>query len=588
MFDLVIKGGTIFDGTGAEGFSADIGIADGKITEIGIINETSSEILKADGAIITPGFIDIHTHYDGQATWDQTFSPSIYHGVTTVVMGNCGVGFAPVRKGSESRLINLMEGVEDIPGSALSEGIKWNWQTFPEYMNFLEQMPHAIDFLTLVPHDAVRIFAMGERGEAMANATDEDIALMAKILRESLEAGAVGFSTGRTDNHRTMEGKPTPSSESNELELARLAQEFQKFNHGVIQVVSDFDLLSGESNFAAEFDLIEILARNSGKPVSLTWLERDPGKEQWKAIQRRTEIANERGLQIYLQTAARGIGIITGLDTNLHPFSGFPTFKKFSQLPSKELAAKLREPEIKNAILTEKKDNLAGDGSSIPPIVDIILAQIEMISARMFPLLDDVDYEPELADSFYVRAKLKGIRPIEAIYDYLSDGDGSNLIYFPIFNYATNSLDTVWEMLNHPAALLGLSDGGAHVATICDASFPTTMMSFWTKDRKKELKMSIVRAVEMLTSRNAKYLGLKDRGEIKVGMKADLNVIDYNNLKVLKPELKRDLPAGGKRFVQKSQGYLATIVNGKFAVKDGEISDQRSGKLVRVRQSLKP
>jgi N-acyl-D-aspartate/D-glutamate deacylase len=583
MYDLIIKAGKIYDGSGGESITADIAVKEGKIVEIGRINSLTKEKFSADGAIVTPGFVDIHTHYDGQATWDETFSPSVYHGVTTVVMGNCGVGFAPVRKGSEERLINLMEGVEDIPGSALSEGIRWNWETFPEYMNYLDSLPHTIDFLTLVPHDVLRIFVMGERGEALEDAQENDIQQMKTLLIEAIAAGAIGFSTGRTDNHRTAEGKATPASEATKRELTEIAQAFQYFNYGVVQLVSDFDLLVSPQHFDAEFELVEALAESAKRRLSMTWLEREPGREQWKQIQKRTEQANSKGLEIYLQTATRGIGIITGLETNLHPFSGFPTFKSFSNLPLAEIARRMRENEIKQKILSEKPERLAGDGSSIPPIVDIILTQIEMLSVRMFPLTDEVNYEPVVTDSFYFKAKTKGIKAIEAIYDYLSEGDGTNLIYFPIFNYATNSLDTVWEMLNHPHALVGLSDGGAHVATICDASYSTTLLSYWTRDRKQSEKISLERAVEMLTSRNARYLGLKDRGEIKVGMKADINVIEFEKLRALQPELKRDLPAGGKRFVQQAEGYVATFVNGKAITDFGKITDNRPGRLVRVK-----
>ena len=583
MLDLKILGGTIIDGTGGQPFTADIGVRDGKIISVGTITEAADQTVDATGALVTPGFVDIHTHFDGQVTWDESFTPSIYHGVTTCVMGNCGVGFAPVRKGEEQRLISLMEGVEDIPGSALSEGIRWGWQGFPEYLDALERQPHSIDFLAQVPHDPIRMFVMGQRAEANQTATEDDIIAMRALVREAMEAGAAGFSIGRTDNHRTAEGKWTPSSEATVQELTGLAEALKGLNHGVIQAVSDFDLLRAPERFDAEFDLIDAMAEVSGKPLSMTWLQREPGAQQWRQIQTRVEAANQRGLTMKLQTAARGIGVINGLDASFHPFIGFPSYKALHHLPLAERAARMRDPEIRARILSEKSEMLAGDGSSVPPLVDILLAQIDLLSARLFPLGEDLNYEPELKDSFLAQAKMRGIRPIEALYDYLAAGDGTNLIYFPIFNYGTNSLDVVAEMMRHPDCLSGLSDAGAHVGTVCDASFPTSLLSYWTRDRQRGDKLSLPQVVEMMTSRNARYIGLHDRGLVQAGMKADLNVIDYQNLKLTKPELVRDLPAGGKRFVQKANGYVATVVSGVAATGNGQITDARPGQLVRMK-----
>lgn len=583
MLDLKLTGGTVIDGSGGQPFTADIGVRDGKIVSVGAITEAADQTVDATGAIVTPGFVDIHTHFDGQVTWDENFTPSIFHGVTTCVMGNCGVGFAPVRNGEEQRLINLMEGVEDIPGSALSEGIRWGWQSFPEYLDALERQPHSIDFLAQVPHDPIRMFVMGERAEANHAATEDDINAMRGLVREALEAGAAGFSIGRTDNHRTAEGKWTPSSEATVQELTGLAEALKGLNHGVVQVVSDFDLLRAPERFDAEFDLVEAMAVASGKPLSMTWLQREPGAQQWRQIQARVEAANQRGLTMKLQTAARGIGVINSLDASFHPFIGFPTYKTLHHLPLAERAARMREPEIRARILSEQSEKLAGDGSSVPPLVDILLAQIDLLSARLFPLGDDLNYEPELKDSFLAQAKMRGIRPIEALYDYLAAGDGTNLIYFPIFNYGTNSLDVVAEMMKHPACLTGLSDAGAHVGTVCDASFPTSLLSFWTRDRQRGEKLSLSQVVEMMTSRNARHIGLRDRGLVQAGMKADLNVIDYANLKLTKPELVRDLPAGGKRFLQKANGYIATFVSGVAVTHDGKVTDARPGHLVRMK-----
>ena len=581
MLDLKITGGTIVDGDGGEPFVADVGVRDGAIVEIGRVTEAARREVDAAGAIVTPGFVDIHTHFDGQITWDESLTPSIYHGVTTCVMGNCGVGFAPVRRGEEERLVNLMEGVEDIPGTALSEGVRWGWTSFPEYMAALERMPHSIDFAAQVPHDPIRMFVMGSRAEANEAATEEEIAAMRALVREALEAGAIGFSTGRTDNHRTAEGKWTPASEASLRELTGIVEAFRGRSRGVVQIVSDFDLLRAPENFDREFDLVEAMAAASGRPLSMTWLERQPGGEQWKQIRARVEQAHARGLAMRMQTAARAIGVINGLDASFHPFIGFPSYKAIAGLPLAERAARMRDPEVRARILAEKSERLAGDGSAIPPLVDILLAQIDLLAARLFPLGADLDYEPPLSRSFLAQARARGVRPIEALYDYLAEGDGTNLIYFPIFNYNGGSLDTVLEMLRHPLALSSLSDAGAHVGTVCDASFPTSMLAYWTRDRQGD-RLALPQAVEMLTARNARYLGLADRGLVRVGMKADLNVIDYPRLALGRPELVRDLPAGGKRFVQKARGYLATIVSGEIVAANGAITDARPGRLLRA------
>lgn len=584
MLDLLIKGATVIDGTGAEPFVADVGVRDGRIVAVGQITEAARETVDAHGLWLTPGFVDIHTHYDGQVTWDANFTPSIYHGVTTLVMGNCGVGFAPVRPGHQDDLIKLMEGVEDIPGAALHEGIRWDWESFPQYMDALDKTPRSLDYLVQVPHDPLRMYVMGERAVAKQAATADDIAAMRKLLHEALQAGAAGFSTGRSDNHRTSEGKETPAAEASEAELVGLAGAFEGIPHGVLQVVSDFDLMQGPQRFDAEFDLVEQMARASGKPLSMTWLQRDPGGEQYEAIRSRVDAAVAAGLPLFLQAAVRGIGVINGLDASFHPFMGFPGYKEVAHLPLAERAAALREPARKARILAEKSDRLAGDGTAIPPLVDILLARIDLISGRMFALDDKLNYEPSVMQSFLVQAKQRGIPPLEALYDHLAGGDGSHLIYFPIFNYNSGSLAAVRQMLDHPRVLSSLSDAGAHVGTVCDASFTTFMLTHWVQGRA-EGKLPLERAVEMLTRRNARYLGLKDRGEIAPGQRADLNLIDPQRLSVGTPALVRDLPAGGKRFLQKAEGYVATWVAGVAVQREGEITAERPGRLVRMGRS---
>ncbi|MBI3368076.1 MAG: amidohydrolase family protein [Burkholderiales bacterium] len=581
MLDWLIEGGTVVDGNGGAPFTADVGVRDGRIVAVGKITEAARERVDANGAWVTPGFVDIHTHYDGQATWDETFSPSIHHGITTVVMGNCGVGFAPVRRGHEADLIKLMEGVEDIPGSALAKGIRWNWQSFAQFMDALDAMPHSLDYLVHVPHDPVRMAVMGERAFTQQAASEADIAAMRAVVREALQAGAVGFSTGRSDNHRTSEGKETPAAEATAAELCGIAGAFEGLSHGVVQVVSDFDVLRGAERFDAEFDLVEQLARAAKRPLSMTWLQRDPGGAQWQAVRERVDAAVAAGLPLYLQTAARGIGVINGLDASFHPFMGFPAFKEIAKLPLAERAAAMREPARKARVLAEQSEPMAGDGTPIPPLVDILLARIEQISGRMFPLGDAPDYEPTVMQSFLVRAKQRGVSALEALYDHLAEGDGTNLIYFPIFNYNDGSLAAVRSMLEHPRALAGLGDAGAHVGTICDASFSTFMLTHWVQ-RRSQGRMAIERAIEMLTRRNARYLGLTDRGVIAAGQRADLNLIDPRRLALTKPRLVRDLPAGGKRFVQSAEGYLGTWVAGHCVQREGTITDERPGRLVRA------
>ena len=581
MLDTRIRGATIVDGSGGEPYRGDIGIRAGCIVEIGSVGAARTTI-DVDGALATPGFVDIHTHFDGQVSWDDTLSPSVLHGVTTCVMGNCGVGFAPLRRGEEQRLINLMEGVEDIPGSVLADGIDFRWETFPEYMSAIDAMPHSIDFAVQVPHDALRLYVMGDRAEDLEPATTADIEAMRVIVRDAIAAGAAGFSTGRTDIHLTAKGQWTPSSEATRDELCAIASVLAEAGKGVLQVVSDFNLFRSEADFDREFDLVDAMAEaGGGRPLSMTWLQRVPGEQQWRAIERRVTSAAQRGLDLKLQTAARGIGVITGLDTSFHAFTGVPSYKAISSLPLAERAARMRDPELRARILSEPSEPLAGDGSPVPPFVDRMLAQIDALSGRMFPMQGQVDYEPAPDKSFLAIARRTGCRPLEAIYDYLAHGDGSNLIYFPVFNYAGGNLDVVHEMLNHPRALASLSDAGAHVGTICDASFPTTMLALWCRDRQGE-RLEIPQVVHMLSARNADHMGFSDRGRLATGQRADINLIDFDRLGLPPPAVVRDLPAGGRRLLQGAAGYLATLVNGEVVQEAGRITEARPGRLLRT------
>jgi len=581
MMDTIIKNGTLVDGTGSPGVRADIGIRGGRIAAIGAIGASAAEIVDASGCIVTPGFVDLHTHYDGEVTWDHELAPSVWHGVTTVLMGNCGVGFAPVQRGKEHELIKLMEGVEDIPGSALAEGIDFRWTSFGEYMDVLAARETTVDVMAQVPHDPLRLFVMGDRGKHREDATDDDVRQMTALLREALEAGAAGFSTGRTDNHRTADGLATPSADAKTEELVALMGAFGGLGRGVVQVVSDFDLLHGPERFDAEFDVVDAVARASGRPTSVSWMQRWPGTEQWERMAKRTEQAVGAGLDIRLQCAPRGIGVIIGIESTFHPLIAFPSFWPLVGLPPAECAARLRDPELRAKILSESPQKQAGDGSSIPPLVDILLQKIEMIAFRFFPMGDVPSYEPAIEQSIGAIAASKGVRALEVLYDTLAEGDGKSLIYFPIFNYVEGNLDAVGKMLHHPRALWGLSDAGAHVGTICDASSSTTLIAHWARDRERE-RLPLETAIEMLSSRNARQLGLIDRGVLSVGRRADVNVIDVAKLALKKPYAAHDLPAGGRRLLQRAVGFVGTWVNGVRVARDGELTGNTPGRLKRA------
>lgn len=581
-YDLLIRGGTIIDGTGRPGQLGDVGIVGGRIVAVGTCEGAARREIDAAGAIVTPGFTDIHTHYDGQVSWDDTLAPSVLHGVTTVVMGSCGVGFAPVRDEDHGRLIELMEGVEDIPGSALAEGLTWGWSSFESYMDRIDAFPHAIDFAVQVPHDALRMFVMGERALADAVATDDDIEQMRQLTRRALEAGAVGFSTGRSDNHRTARGQATPASEADARELCGIARAFTGLGHGVLQAVSDFDCLVGDTNFQAEFDAIEAMAAAAdGHPLSVSLMQRDQSPEQWRWIIARAEQAAARGVTIRLQVAPRPIGVLLGLEATFHPFIGYPSYKAICALPRSERVARMRDPEFRKRLLAETTDRVAGDGSSIPPLADHLLARIDMISRRMYRLGERPEYEPDPRSCLAAEAAATGRTALEVIYDALLEDDGRALLYFPLYNFTGVDLEVVHEMLTHPLALPGLSDGGAHVGTICDASFPTYLLMHWGRDRPRG-RLPIERLVQMQAFDTARYVGFTDRGAIAVGQRADLNVIDLERLALTRPTLVHDLPAGGRRLMQHAVGYRATIVAGEVVVQDGQLTAARPGRLVRA------
>ncbi|MBK9262585.1 MAG: amidohydrolase family protein [Polyangiaceae bacterium] len=580
MYDVKIVGGLICDGTGKTRFGGDIGIRDGKIVDVGACPENARRVLDARGAIVAPGFTDIHTHYDGQISWDPLLEPSVVHGVTTCVMGNCGVGFAPVRPSDHDKLITLMEGVEDIPGSALSEGITWGWESFSEYMDVLAKTPRTIDYICQVPHDALRVYVMGDRAVAEEAATDDDIAAMRALLRDALTSGAAGFSTGRSDNHRSATGKPTPASEARGNELNGIVRAFEGLSHGVLQAVSDFDMMQGPDRFSHEFDLLEQMAQSAGRPLSVSTMQRDHAARQWESIFERAQAAVRAGLDIRCQVAPRAIGVMLGLTATFNPFMGFPTYKSIAKIPLAERAAKMRDPAIRATILAEKSDKVAGDGSPLPPLADFFLANLDLIAMRLFRLGESPNYAPNVQTSLAGEAIRSGKPVLAVVYDALLENDGQALLYFPLYNYTEMNLDVVRRMLMHPLALPGLGDAGAHVGTICDASFPTFLVSHWGRDHA-DSGISLERAIQMQAFDTARHLGLHDRGAIAPGQKADINIIDLDNLRLLHPAMKRDLPAGGQRLMQHAEGYVATLVSGTVVAEHGRFTGQTPGRLVR-------
>jgi N-acyl-D-aspartate/D-glutamate deacylase len=590
MLDTLIKGGTVIDGSGVESFLADVGLRDGRIVSVGFIDEAARETVDARGLHVLPGFVDIHTHYDGQASWDETFSPSIYHGVTTVVMGNCGVGFAPIRPGQQEVLIDLMEGVEEIPGSALTEGMRWNWESFTDYCQALDAMPHSLDYMTLVPHDCLRLYVMGERAGRGEQANADDIVQMQHLLRQALLDGAAGLAIGSTETHRTSRGNMTPSFEVSPTELNALALVLHDLPYRVIQGISDFASPRGDpkeekQRFDREYGKLEDMARIAGRPLSVTWMDRVIAPQQSHWLGEASLKSADKGITIRLQASPRGIGVLNGLDTTLNLLSAFPTYQALAHLPAAQRAVQLRDPAIRARILAESPVRLSVPGSSVPPLADYVVAHFDRIAFTLFPLLPDgsgsMDYEPLPERSFGAQAKAQGVSARALMYDHLAAGVGSNLVYFPIHNYLQGSLDRVREMLLHPHVLCALGDGGAHVGTICDASNTTTMLAHWGMQRSRGPKLPLPLVVQMLSQRNAQHMGLLDRGVIAAGMKADLNLVDLSALALTMPDIVRDLPQGGRRMVQKSRGYIATYVSGQAVIRDGVPTMARPGRWAR-------
>ena len=565
MYDLIIKNGTVYDGTGRKPFFADVAIKGNKIVAIGELEESSKEVIDAKGKIVAPGFVDIHTHYDGQVTWDPYLRPSTYHGVTTVVMGNCGVGFSPCKPEERDWLISLMEGVEDIPGTALHEGINWQWESFPEYLDTLEGKPLAIDVGTQIPHGAVRAYVMGQRGIDREEASQEEIEQMSQIVKEAIEAGAFGFSTSRTEKHKDSSGALTPSITAHKNELVSIAKSLGEIKSGVLQGISDF------YDFETEFNIFKEMSESSGRPISITVEQMDQRPDWWHQLLDGIEEAQGEGINMYGQVPPRATGINMGLTATLNPFTFYPSFYELSKQSLEEKVAAMKDPAFKEKLLSEDPVSIGN------PLVDEITQSFN----KMFRLGEPANYEPEPDASFEAIAKKQNISPQEVAYDCLLEKEGKALIYHPLFNYLPGNLDYVERMLNHPYSISGLGDAGAHCGAISDASFPTTLIQHWGRDRKRGKKIPLEKLISMQTLETSRLLGITDRGVLKEGYKADINVIDFENLTLHEPEVLHDLPAGGRRLVQRASGYEYTIVSGQIAFKDGESTGVLNGRLIR-------
>lgn len=568
MHDIIIRGGTVYDGTGSKPLSADIAIDNGIITAIGTIDAPAREEINAAGQIVTPGFVDVHTHYDGQVTWDPYLQPSTCHGVTTAIMGNCGVGFAPCKPDQQDWLIGLMEGVEDIPGTALAEGIDWRWESVPEYMDTLETSPLSIDIGVQVPHGALRAYVMGQRGADLEPANPTDISEMSQLVVEALEAGALGFSTSRTEKHRAANGDHTPSFKSEADELHGIARAMGKTGKGVLQLIADF------RDVDEEFALIRGMVEASGRPLSLTIEQDDRYPTVWKQVLDHIEKAANDGLPMQGQVPPRATGLLMGLTASLNPFIMHSTFREIGHAPLEKQVEALKDPAFRARLLAEEPTYPEGE------IITLLCTGYH----KMFELGNPVNYEPEPKNSVAAKAEQSGKDPREVILDMMLQDNGNALMYFPLMNYLEGSLDHVHTMLTHPNTAFGLGDGGAHVGIICDASFPTTLLTHWTRDRTRGPKLPIEWVIHGQTQKNAELVGLKDRGVLQVGMRADINVIDYDNLTLFPPTIVHDLPAGGKRLIQRAKGYTATLVNGEVAFREGEPTGILGGKLIRGAQ----
>ena len=568
-FDLVIRGGNVADGLGGELRELDVGVKQGKIAALGNISTAGLEEIDARGLLVTPGFVDIHTHYDAQAVWDSRLAPSSWHGVTTVVMGNCGVGFAPVRIDDREKLIELMEGVEDIPGAVLHQGLTWNWESFGEYLNALDDHRRDVDVCAQLPHGALRVYVMGARAVALEPATEADVAQMRVLAADAMRAGALGFTTSRTLNHRTVKGDPTPSLRATQAELMGIGLGMKDAGSGVIELISDFNY----PDPITEFAMIRGLVTQSGRALSLSLAQTQQSSDSWRDLLALIEQASRDGLPIRGQVAPRPIGLLLGLQGTLNPFVAHESFARIKDQTLAEKVAAMRDPSFRACVMAEN-----GAAQTHP------LARRLSVFDQIFPLGNPPNYEPSRDSSVGAEARRMGCAAAELAYDMLLQDEGRSFLFAPFANYADFNLDCCGEMIGHPDCVMGLGDGGAHVGIISDASYPTYLLAHWGRDRARG-RFDLGYLVKRQTADTARAVGLLDRGVIAPGMKADLNVIDFDRLKVGRPKMAFDLPAGGKRLMQGADGYVATVISGEISYRDGAETSALAGKLVRGPQA---
>ncbi len=560
--DLVIRGGTIFDGAGGEPFVGDVAITGGKIIAVGAFAGRGREEIDAAGKMVTPGFIDVHTHYDGQLIWSDRLSPSSGHGVTTVVTGNCGVGFAPCRPQDHTRLIKLLEGVEDMPEVVLADGLTWDWESFPEFVEALKRRRHDIDFAVQLPHAALRMFVMGERAVDHGVATEEDMAQMRRLAREAIEAGALGLGTSRNIFHTSLDGTVIPTAHTPEAELKAIAEGMREAGGGVIQAILNIE------SPKADLEMFRRVARETGSPLSYSLFQASYDKDNWKGLLDFTKAANEDGPRVTAQVFARPVGVLLGLDASYHPFAAHPAYLRIADLPLAERVAQMRKPEVRAAILADA-----------PEPRGMVFFQVARAFDKIYPLGAAPNYEPDPATSIAAQASARGVSPDEVAYDLLLEDDGHALLLQTAANYENKSLDDVRAMLTHPNAVPALGDGGAHYGMICDSTYTTFMLAYWGRDRKSA-RIALPRIVNAMTAKPAAMLGITDRGRLAVGLKADVNVIDFDHLTLHAPQMVNDLPSGGKRLTQDADGYVATIVSGEVIMRDGRPTGALPGRMV--------
>jgi N-acyl-D-amino-acid deacylase len=569
MHDTVIRGGTIVDGSGKASFTGDVAISGGRIAAVGGKQGPGRREIDATGLLVTPGWVDVHTHYDGQAMWDPLLAPSCWHGVTTVLFGNCGVGFAPVKKEHHGALMDLMEGVEEIPNPVLAAGLSWEWETFPQFMDALERRPRAIDIGAQAAHLPLRVYVMGDRAIRREAATPDDIAEMRRLTIEAMQSGAFGFTTSRTDSHKTPDGELVASRDADADELVGIGSALGAVGMGAFGMNSDFD----DEDY--ELAWMTRLARETRRPIWYLLTDRYEDPERWRRLLKATHAARAEGLSFTAQIAGRPIGVMMGVGTALNPFTVRPSYKKLESLPIEEQRRRLRDPNVRRQILAEKPSD--AEVAKLAQFRQAVTGKWE----RFYTMGNPPDYEPAPEKSVAAIAARTGRPPDEVAYDYITEADGQYL-YFPVVNYVAGDHSPIYEMLNDPACLLGLSDGGAHCTSIVDAGVPTFMLMHWGRDRARGPRLSLEHLVKRQTSETADFFGFSDRGRLAPGLRADINLIDFDGLQVQKPELVHDMPAGGRRFVQRVRGYEATFVAGEQIFERGEHTGAMPGRLVRA------